>query len=235
MMLTAFTKALAQAGDPRFRRVLILGVGLTVGMLVAATAGFVWLVQGIAGETSTLPLLGEVAWLDDLLGWAGLGMMLVLSTVLMVPVASALTSVFLDEVAQAVEDRHYPDLPAVPRLSWGDALRDTVGFLGVLIAANALALILYIAFVPAAPFIFWGLNGYLLGVEYFQLVAMRRIGRSAAKTMRRRYRWRVWSAGTLMAIPLSVPLINLLIPIFGAATFTHLFHDLQTRETAAPA
>ena len=29
-----------------------------------------------------------------------------------------------------------------------------------------------------------------------------------------------------MAMPLSVPLVNLLIPILGAATFTHLFHRI---------
>jgi CysZ protein len=29
-----------------------------------------------------------------------------------------------------------------------------------------------------------------------------------------------------MAVPLSIPLINLLIPVLGAATFTHLYHRL---------
>ena len=33
-----------------------------------------------------------------------------------------------------------------------------------------------------------------------------------------------------MAMPLSVPLVNLLIPILGAATFTHIFHALNARE-----
>ena len=30
-----------------------------------------------------------------------------------------------------------------------------------------------------------------------------------------------------MAAPLSIPLVNLLMPVLGAATFTHLFHRLQ--------
>jgi CysZ protein len=29
-----------------------------------------------------------------------------------------------------------------------------------------------------------------------------------------------------MAAPLSIPLINLVIPVLGVATFTHLFHRL---------
>ena len=32
----------------------------------------------------------------------------------------------------------------------------------------------------------------------------------------------------LMAIPLTVPLLSLLVPVLGAATFTHLFHRLET-------
>jgi CysZ protein len=136
---------------------------------------------------------------------------------------------FLDEVAQAVEDRHYPELPHVPGVPFGEALRDTINFLGVLIGGNLLAILLYVFFAPAALFIFWGLNGYLLGREYFMLAAMRRIGRAKAKELRSQYAGTIWLAGTLMAIPLTVPLVNLLIPILGAATFTHIYHMLAKR------
>ena len=36
-------------------------------------------------------------------------------------------------------------------------------------------------------------------------------------------------ASVLMAIPLSVPVLNLLIPILGAATFTHIYHSIRRR------
>ena len=75
--------------------------------------------------------------------------------------------------------------------------------------------------------LFWGLNGFLLGREYFTLVAMRRLGPAGAKALRSRHAGRVWLAGTLMAIPLSIPLVNLLVPVLGAASFTHLFHRLN--------
>ncbi len=45
--------------------------------------------------------------------------------------------------------------------------------------------------------------------------------------MRRRYSVAIWIAGGLMAVPLSFPIINLLVPVLGAATFTHLFHRLK--------
>jgi len=229
MIFDSFFKALAQIGDPRFRKVLGLGIGLTFALLIAAYAGFLVLIQWLVGPEATVPVLGEVRWLDDLLSIGSLIFMLILSVFLMVPVASAITSMFLDEVAQAVEDKHHPHLPQAPKTPMWEALKDTVNFLGVLITANVLALILYALFPPAALFIFWGLNGFLLGREYFTLAAARRIGPVAAKKLRRKHMGTIWLAGTLMAMPLSIPLVNLVIPILGAATFTHIFHALNRR------
>ncbi len=227
MIFADFAKALAQLTDPRFRRVMALGLGLTFALLFGVYALVLWAVSLFTPDVVTLPFLGEVTWVDNLISGASILLMIVLSMFLMVPVASAFTSMFLDDVAEAVEDQHYPHLPPVDRLSWGDGLRDTLNFLGLLVVANLLALILYVIFVPFAPFIFWGLNGFLLGREYFQLVAMRRLGRAGAKAMFRDHLGQIWLAGALMAIPLTVPIVNLFIPILGAATFTHMFHRLN--------
>jgi len=218
-------------GDPRFRRVLWLGIGLTIALLVAVYAGFLTLITTSTGETTQLPLIGEVRWLNDLLGWSSFFLMLILSMFLMVPVASAITSMFLNDVAQAVEDKHYPQLSPIAPVPFSEALRDTLSFLGLLIVANVVALFIYAMLPWASLFIFWGLNGYLLGREYFQLAAMRRIGRESARELRRQHRMTIWVAGILMAMPLTIPLLNLVIPILGAATFTHLFHAIQSRKT----
>ena len=226
MILSSFFAALSQIGDARFRRVLIVGLALTIALLIAATSGFVWLIGTLTADSVTVPWIGEITWLGDVISWTSFVLFFVLSIFLMMPVASAITSMFLDEVASAVEDRHYPHLPSATKVPFWDAVIDTVNFLGVLIAANLLALFLYVIFAPAAIFIFWGLNGFLLGREYFMLAAMRRVGRAGAKELRRAHTGTIWLAGTLMAIPLSIPLVNLLIPIIGAATFTHLYHNL---------
>jgi uncharacterized protein involved in cysteine biosynthesis len=227
MILSSFLAALGQIGDPRFRKVLLLGIGLTFALLVATYAGLLVLINLLLGDGATVPVLGEVHWLDDLLSVSSFIFMLILSMFLMVPVASAITSMFLDELAQAVEDRHYPHLPAARKIPFAEALKDTLSFLGVLIGANLLAVILYLFLTPFALFIFWALNGYLLGREYFTLAAMRRIGRPAAQALRAQHSGKIWLAGILMAMPLSIPLLNLVIPILGAATFTHIYHALN--------
>ncbi|SLN23033.1 CysZ-like protein [Roseivivax jejudonensis] len=230
MIVGAFLRSLGQlAEDRRFRRVLYLGLALTVALLFVFYAAFLWLVGWLSPETLTLPLIGEVRWIDDLLSAGSILLMLLMSIFLMVPVASAITSMFLDEVAQAVEDRHYPALPPAGRVPFTDQVRDTLGFLGVLIAANLAAFVIYLMLPPLSPLIFWAMNGYLLGREYYTLAAIRRVGREKAMILRRRHGGVIWVAGILMALPLSVPVVNLLVPILGAATFTHLFHGLQAR------
>ena len=227
VVLSSFFAALGQLGDRRFRKVLFLGIALTLALLIAATAGLVVLVQSLVTDEVGLPLIGQVTWLDDILSASSVLLMLVLSIFLMIPVASAITSMFLDTVADAVEAVHYPGLPPATPVPFGDAVRDTVNFLGVLLLANILAIVLYLIFSPAALFIFWGLNGFLLGREYFTLAAIRRVGRARAKELRKRHAGTIWLGGTLMAIPLSVPILNLVIPILGAATFTHIYHRLD--------
>ncbi len=227
MILTSFFRAFAQLPDPRFRRVLLLGIGLTIALLFASYSGLLWIIDTFAADEITLPWVGQIGWIGDLLSWGSLGLMLILSVFLMIPVASAITSLFLDDVAQAVEDKHFPTLPAINRLSFWDSVKDTVNFLGILIGANIAAFVLYVSLPFLAIPIFFALNGFLLGREYFQIAAMRRIGRDAAKALRRKHQGTIWLAGCLMALPLSIPLINLIIPILGAATFTHLFHRLR--------
>ncbi|SIT80167.1 EI24 domain-containing protein [Pontibaca methylaminivorans] len=239
MIARAFLRALAQLGDRRFRRVFWLGIGITLAALFAAQVAVLWLVRWLVGSDASLPLIGPLPWLGDALGWSSLALMIVLSVFLMVPVASAVISFLLDDIAQAVEDRHYPALPPAPGVPITEEIRDALGFFGVLVAANLLALVvagaLFLVFPPAWAAVFWGVNGYLLGREYFTLVAMRRIGRAEARRLRAEHAALIWLAGLLMAIPLTIPVINLVVPILGAAVFTHIFHGLQgTRPGPGP-
>ncbi|MEM6387673.1 MAG: EI24 domain-containing protein [Pseudomonadota bacterium] len=231
MILTAFAKALSQMTDPRFRWVLMQGVGLTFLLLFGLFATAFWGIAWLVPDSISLPWLGEVGISNALISWGSLGLMMIASVFLMVPVASAFTGLFLDEVADAVEARHYPQLGAAPNVGLMDNLRESLVFLGVIVVSNLAALILY--FTPLAPFVFYGLNGFLLGREYYRMIAVRRMGRQAAGKSFRSNFLTIWSAGVLMAVPLTLPVINLLIPILGAATFTHVFHGLnRSVETA---
>ncbi len=228
MIFTAFFRALGQLGDRRFRRVVFLGILLALALLFGVYALFLQLIWWLSPDQINLPVIGPVTGMHTLLGWTSVLFMIGLSVFLMVPVASAFTGIFLEDVADAVEDRHYPQLPPATPLSLGEGLRQSVNFLGVVIVVNLGALFLYPFVGPGIPILFWAVNGFLLGREYFSLVALRRLPPSEVKAMRRRNRWTLWAAGAMMAAPLTVPVLNLVIPVLGVATFTHLYHQLAS-------
>ncbi len=223
MIFDAFFKALAQFSDPRFRNILLIGVALTIALL----AGCTWVLLLALPDTISLPWFGQIDWVSSLLSGFVLVSMIGLSVFLMVPVASLFTGLFLDRVMDAVEAKHYAHLPPADKVNFKDTLIDSLKFFGLLIVVNILALGIYLLSTVLAPVVFWVVNGTLLGREYFQLVAMRRLGRKKANALRAKNRLLIWVAGFLMAVPLSVPLVNLFIPVLGVAVFTHIFHRLN--------
>jgi uncharacterized protein involved in cysteine biosynthesis len=104
------------------------------------------------------------------------------------------------------------------------------------VAVNLLALPLYFVLLFVPPFnlfLFYGVNGYLFGREYFELVSLRRLDEPEAKRLRRRYRGRVFLAGALIAIMMTMPIVNLFAPIVATAFMLHTFEALRQRAAAA--
>mgnify|MGYP006415105543 FL=1 len=227
MILSDFLKSVAQFDDPKFRRVLWRGMGLTIALLIAACLLVNFGINQLLSSAWAANMIGDQSWLGALINVGGVLFTIALSIWLMVPVTSAIIALFLDEVAQAVEARHYPHLPKQTATKLQDQILVGIRFLGILLLANIGALILSMIVPPLAPFVFWATNGYLMGREYFQMAAMRRMPRAQAQKLFQRHQGSIWTAGILMAIPMSIPLVGLFIPILGAATFTHQFERLR--------
>lgn len=75
---------------------------------------------------------------------------------------------------------------------------------------------------PVAGAAFRLADGWLVGRDQAKMAAARHCGRAAAGALRRRHRWRFLAAGTLAAAALTVPRLNLVMPVVTAAAFTHL-------------
>ena len=226
-MLSDVARALGQLGDARFLGAVLKALGVTIAVLAAASWALFALFGWLFPDSFALPWIGEVSLTADWLSWAGILLLTLASVFLMLPVAFVCVGFFLDDVVDAVEAKHYPHLPPAPRLSIPAALREAVSLLALVVLVNAAALLVYLLSTVAAPVVFWVVNGFLLGREYFQLVAERRLGRRPGAALRRAHRGQVWALGVLLAVPLSVPLVNLLVPVLGVAAYTHMFHRLS--------
>lgn len=220
-MLGALVLSFRQLDDPAIRRLL-------VRCLLLALATFAVLIGGVAGLLGSLDLTG-MPWLDTLLAIGGSAAALVIAWLLF-PLAIAIALAwFADDVAAAVERRHYPDLPPPAGMGLGESVWSAARFAAVAVALNLLVLPLYLLPGPNL-LIYLALNGYLLGREYFEQVAGRRLRARTVSALRRRASRRLWLAGMVIAAILTVPLLNLIAPVIAIAFMVHLFEALRRSE-----
>jgi uncharacterized protein involved in cysteine biosynthesis len=226
-MLAAFAKAIGQLPDPTFRRVLVrsLLLSILVFIALAVVAGF--FLQGMGALTIfgwTLLGTTQIASLGILFTFFATGWLLFPA------VSSMFIGIFLDDIVEAVERRHYPGHPPGRSLAFGPSLAVTGRFTIALIVLNFLALIVYGLFfwLPiVAPVVYFTINGYLLGREYFELVATRHHGANDARALRRANRVRVFVAGVVVSVLFWIPVVAFLAPLIAAAAMVHVYKGLR--------
>ncbi|MFK7738749.1 MAG: EI24 domain-containing protein [Planctomycetota bacterium] len=218
-MLRAFALALGQLLTPSILGLLGLCTLLSLGCLAGLWFGLDLLLDRWLGE-----LTDRSTWLS----WLGGALTLVLSWFLFPVLAMAFVGLFLDHVAKLVERRHYPHLPKAEGLTMAESVAATVRFLATLVAANALLLGLLVVMPVAYPFGWLVTNGCLVGREYFELVAMRRLSTPDADALRRRRAAECLLTGIAITLLLTVPVVNLVAPILATAVMVHRYHDWQS-------
>ncbi|MCB1378691.1 MAG: EI24 domain-containing protein [Alphaproteobacteria bacterium] len=213
MMLSALFKALGDLLSPDFRGIVIKALGLTLVLFATVLIGVEALV--IISTQFSWP------WAE----WAlavGTGLVLVVAFFfLMAPVSAIFAGLFLDAVAEQVEMRHYPrDRPGVP-------LRPVAA----IVTALQFAVIVLVVNLAILPMVFFGIgaivlivaNAYLLGREYFEMIAMRHLSIVEARRLRKENAALVFVAGLAPAFLTLIPAINLIVPFFATAYYVHIF------------
>jgi CysZ protein len=203
--------------SPPLRAVVGKALALTVVLFAAVL---------LAAEVALSALVAMPwPWLSTLAAVAtGLGLFAAF-IVLMAPVTAMFAGLFLDEVADVVERRDYPDEPPGRPLAAWAALWTGLRF-GLLVLAVNLALLPFLFFGIGA-IVMWLGNAYLLGREYFGLIAMRHLSPAEAEALRRANASKVFAAGLVPAGLALVPAVNLLVPVFATAYFVHVFRLIR--------
>lgn len=227
LVIKALILALGQLSDPRVVRVMaksliltLIGfVGLGIGLYFGLSAGFAHFglsQSGLAGAAGAALIALIAFWLLFRL------------------VAMAALQFYADEVVIAVETRHYPaaiEKAEPPKIEarLAAALKSALFALGLNLAALPIALLLlFTAIGPALVFI--AINSILLGRELTQLASERHLSNETSEEQPNRMQ-RVLLGGAVAAM-MTVPLVNLLAPIVGAAAATHLVQRSRLAENA---
>lgn len=225
-MIPAFAKALGQLGDPAFRRPIVWSFALAA-VVFAALWLSVWFVL-------THTAISELRWIDTTVDVLGGLAAVVLAFVLFPGVMAAILSLFADRIIGAVEARYYPGLPPPRAQPLAEQIGTALRFLLMVVVLNLAALPLYLVPVVNA-LVFYGLNGYLLGREYFEMVAPRRLEMEPRRVLWRRRRPGFVLAGVAFAFLSTLPLVNLLAPVLAAAAMTHLVESYRRPLALGPA
>jgi len=207
--------------NPRIGWVVLVSILLTVASLAVLWVLMAWLLTGFE-----IFRWGWANWIVDTFT----GLAIFFAVLLVAPAALlAITGLFLSYVVAAVERRHYPHLPAARDIPLREDIAGILRFSGLLLLLNLLVLPLYLL-LPGINFaISWTLNGYLAGREYYDLVAMRRLEKGDRVALRRANGGRVFRGGFVIAMLMTVPVLNLVMPVVAAAYMTHIFHSLRKR------
>ncbi|WP_119418348.1 EI24 domain-containing protein [Desertibaculum subflavum] len=217
-VLGAYARGVRDLAEPAMRGVVARTLAITLGAYVVAIA--------LALQLPRLIPDTGYEWLNAAAAiLSGIGAIFLLA-VLFPVVVSAVVGLFLDDVAEAVERRHYPADPPGRALGLVPAVLMGLRFAGLVLLVNLIALPFYILLLFLPPFglvLFYLINGYLVGREYFDLIATRHLPADRAAELRGAYGFRVVLAGALGAFLFTLPLAALLAPLVTTAAFVHLY------------
>lgn len=218
-MLNAAGQAFRELFTSPFRAVLLKCVGFTVALFALLIATIVW------GFGFFVQWPDQIETAVQVLG----GFALVIASIFLIPpVTSLVAGLYLDDIAEQVEKTNFPADAPGRALPTAQAIATALRFFFVVLAVNFLALLLLL--VPGVNLIaFYAGNGYLLGREYFELAATRHMPSAEARRLRKSNRLTVFLCGLFIAGLASVPILNLLTPLFATSFMVRVYKGLAAR------
>lgn len=222
-MISAILKAIRQLDDKGTRKYVWLSILTAIVVFVVLWAAIAVLITQTA--------LFSIVWLETIIDVLGGVATLALTWFLFPAALSAVVGLFLEHVVARVEALHYPGLAKAREPSVWEMVKVGARFLAIMVALN-LGILVFLFAPPLFPFVFYGVNGYLLGREYYEMVALRRLSPEQATALRNAHGGKLFAAGVLIALALTVPVLNLIIPVVAVAAVTHLFHAWRGEQPA---
>lgn len=213
-MLSSFALAIGQLADPPFRRLVLLGIAVSLALLLGLAAAISFLLAyAVPADwhwaTAPAAAFGGLAGL--ILAW------------LLFPAVSAIAAGILgDHLARAVERQHYPSAPEARAGGVAESVGTSLRLVLAGLVLNLIAIPVYLLVPGINLVLFLVLNGYLISREYFESAAIRRFSSDTTRSIRRRRRTGLWAGGIALAALLAVPGLNLLVPYLGFAAMVHI-------------
>ncbi|MBR1944888.1 MAG: EI24 domain-containing protein [Alphaproteobacteria bacterium] len=200
--------------------------GLIVGAVLLALVVFAVLFSGFSYALSFLPLsdMPKVQKIAEAFGYI---VFFIMSLMLFPSVVTFVSGFFIDSVVDRMSaQNNIHRLRNVP-LSESLIVSGAVAVKGIVLssflipATMILGLIPFVNFLPVV--LYYILNGRLLAREYFFAVALRYMEKQKAEDLFNRYHIYWARAGIMIAVLMTVPIVNAISPLVAMAFMQRLF------------
>lgn len=188
--------------------------------LVITAIGFACVFGGVSYALHATQLVSW-GWLDSAID-AVLGASALWFSAFLFPLfIPLLAAVMGDAIAGRIDKEEYgvasaPSLPLWPQIT------GAMKFMAFSLSLNILALVLLI-FPPAWLVGYYALNGWLMGNDFFESVAVRHVLPSESKVLRKGSRLTIWFGGIFLVFLTTLPVVNLCVPFVAVVWMVHVF------------
>jgi CysZ protein len=224
MIGQALNRTWQQLLHPKFRSVFFTGV-----LVAMATLGGLLYLLNIYWPQDFSFGYSWLEWLDEAGFWA---VAMVGSYVLFPAISTTVMGFLTDKIALAVEEEYYPHRIGGRKVPALEVVLGSLKLMVLVIIINLIALIPYILLLVTTGtgtfLLFVAVNGFLLGREYFEMVAIRHMNAREVRRFRKRHSGRIFIGGAMIAVLFAIPFVNILAPIVGTAMMTHIYHNLAS-------
>ncbi|MBY0354533.1 MAG: EI24 domain-containing protein [Rickettsiales bacterium] len=204
---------------PYFLKIICLSVAVTLLALLLLVFIMAFVINQIA--------FFHMEWLDDLLIYAGTALSFAMSWFLFPIFMPLIALLFQENIANRIDEKEYASAPP-SSLPLGAELCHAFRASLRALLLNILCLPLYLTGV-LFPLVYYSLNGYLLGREFFELTAARYEGRRGAAALRRQHRLHIFIVGCTIMLLSTLPAINLLAPFIGTVWMVHVYWQITSK------
>lgn len=224
--VTDLRLALGVLREPYAWKILFLGF-LGAVAVMAALGGGLWWVAARSGWIDW-GWIGKYAWTQWLFGGLGTVVYLVAAYFLFPVILTAVAGIFLEDLADRIERRHYPDIHPPRLVPLSEQIRSSIRGLVRGLLWNLCACPLYL--IPVVNVIAYALvNARLLSREYFQVVALRHLSMEDSKRCYRQNLGQLWREGLVLTGLFLIPVVQVIAPLLATALSVH---RLWRRENA---
>lgn len=213
-----------------FRNLLLPGImKIFLWCLLAYAVAFgalTWLMIWLVERFTSLPNM-EGFWASLLTGAGGM----LLAWFMFPLLYPVLVSFFDEQVAEIIDREDYADQPQAVAPFWPTLGNDILFTLKAL--ALNIAILPLLIITPVWVVVYYGMNGYLLGTQFFRVAAGRRVSRPEADQLQKNNFTSILLTGMTISFLATIPFINLAAPILGVAIMTHLFYLARAKAPRA--